>query len=687
MLSKYHNNKKNERKGGGSIQDGIPHLRLFFFYPLMALSVLMLFFSSCSIKSRLKKADKKYEVGEYYSASKMYGAIYPKVKLKDRPLKAYAAYQLGNCERLLNETDKAERAYFNAIRNSHKDSLVYLYYAEALRQNKKDKEALAQYEIFLKSYPNDMRAQNGKQSAIETDEWRKNPTRYNVKRLDFFASKRTEFCPSFPGGDPDVVYFNSTRENKDIKGSNSKITGIRNNSIYWAKRNSLGSWDNLELVEGEMNSDFDEGTVSFTEDGKTMYFTRCYSEKGQSRGAQICSCTRSGGKWGKALEVKLSNDSSVTFAHPAISPDGRFLYYVSDLQGGYGGKDIWRSERNGGQWGAPVNLGPEINTSGDEMFPYMREDGVLYFSSDGHLGFGGLDIYYATEMDDGTWVVSNMMYPINSNGDDFGISYVSGEERGMFSSNRGEKKGYDKIYSFELPTIEFVIDGKVTDTNGEPLGDATVRIVGDDGTNTKLSTKKDGTFKLSLNKGVKYVMLGNCRGFLNQKEEAVTVDLEDSKTFPIRFTLASLSKPVGLDNIFFEFGKATLTAESSTALDKLVKVLNDNPNITIEIGAHTDRIGSADGNLLLSGKRAQSVVDYLIKKGIESDRLTAKGYGKTQPVTVDKALQKKYAFLKVGDVLNEEYIDQLNKDEEKEISDSINRRTEFRVLKTTYKMY
>ncbi len=657
-------------------------MRRYFYFLLIPLML----FSSCSIKQRLKKADKKYEVGEYYTAASMYNKIYPKVKLKDRPMKAYSAFRLGLCYRLINESERAERAFSNAARYNYKDSIVYLYYADALRQNKKEKDAIAQYDIYLEKHPDDIRAINGKQSALEVAEWRKNPTRYNVKKATFFASKKTEFSPAFPGGDEDVVYFNSTRENKDIGGGNSKITGVRNNDIYTAKRNSLGEWDNLEALEGDINTDFDEGTVSFSADGRTMFFTRCYVEKGESRGAQICSVTRSGGKWGKVIDIKLSADSSLSFAHPTLSPDDRFLYFVSDMPGGYGGKDIWRSEKNGNQYGAPVNLGPSINTPGDEMFPYMREDGTLYFSSNGHPGFGGLDIFYATELDDGSWEVSNMMCPINSNGDDFGISFVTGKEKGMFSSNRGEKKGYDKIYEFELPAVEFLIDGKVSDMNGEPLGDAIVRIVGDDGTNTKLHTKKDGSFKLTLNKNVKYVLLGNCRGYLNQKEEAITMGLEDSKMFPIHFTLASLSKPVGLDNIFFEFGKATLTDASSTALDKLVKVLNDNPNITIEIGAHTDRVGSADGNLQLSGKRAQSVVDYLIKKGIEAERLTAKGYGKTQPVVVDKVLQKKYSFLKVGDVLDEEYIETLT-DEQKEIADSINRRTEFRVLKTTYKMY
>lgn len=646
-----------------------------------------LLFSNCSLKQKLKKADKKYEVGEYYNAASIYNKVYPKVKVKDRQMKAYSAFRLGECYSLINENEKAERALSNAVRYNYKDSIVYLYYAEALRKNKKEKDAIAQYDIYLQNHPNDIRAINGKQSSLDAAEWKEHPTRYIVSKQTKFASKRTEFSPAFPGGDPDIVYFNSTRENKEIGGNASKITGVRNNDIYSARRNALGEWDNIEPVEGDINTDLDEGSVSFSADGKTMYFTRCYVEKGENRGAQICTVTRSGGKWGKVTEVKLSEDSSITFAHPTVSPDDKYLYFVSDLPGGFGGKDLWRSEKNGSQYGAPVNLGPSINTPGDEMFPYMREDGTLYFSSNGHPGFGGLDLFYATELENGEWEVSNMMYPINSNGDDFGISFITGMEKGMFSSNRGEKKGYDKLYEFELPPIEYLIDGKVTDLSGEPLGDATIRIVGDDGTNMKLHTKKDGSFKISLNKNVHYVMLGNCRGYLNQKEEAVTMDLEDSKTFPIHFNLASLSKPVGLDNIFFEFGKATLTPESSTALDKLVKILNDNPNITIEIGAHTDRVGSAEGNLQLSGKRAQSVVDYLIKKGIEAERLTAKGYGKTQPVTVDKTIQKKYSFLKVGDVLNEEYINSLISNEQKEIADSINRRTEFRVLKTTYKMY
>ncbi|HOI25966.1 MAG TPA: OmpA family protein [Paludibacteraceae bacterium] len=651
------------------------------------LCFLVALLTSCSVNQQIKKGDKRYEIGEYYKSSSNYRRAYNKVNVtKDRQKKAYVAYRLANCYRLNNDNEKAERYYANAVKYHYKDSTALLYYAEVLRKNKKAKAAVEQYDAYLALAPRDVRAINGRASALEALEWEKNPTRYKVEKIKELNSKRSERSPVFPGGDGEVVYFATSRENKEVGGKNSNITGVRNNDIFYARKNSVGEWDNIAPVEGDINTLDDEGSPSFSVDGKVMYFTRCRYVKGESHGAEICASVRSGGKWGKAKEVKLSKDSTITFAHPTISPDGKFLYFVSDLAGGYGGKDIWRSAVEGDKYGAPVNLGPQINTPGDEMFPYMREDSTLYFSSNGHPGFGGLDIFYAKEDADGNWTLHNMMYPINSNYDDFGISFVQGKEKGAFSTNRGEKKGYDKIWYFELPEVVFEITGNVLSTTGEPLADAIVRVVGTDGTNTKIKTKKDGSFKVPLKKNVEYVMLGNCRGYLNQKNDVTTVGLEDSKNFPISFSLASISKPVGLDNIFFEFGKATLSPQSSTALDKLVKLLNDNPNITIEIGAHTDRVGSAEGNLQLSGKRAESVVEYLIKGGIEADRLTAKGYGKSQPVTVSKATAQKYNFLKEDSVLDEETIDKLTP-EQQEIANGINRRTEFRVLKTTYKMY
>lgn len=276
--------------------------------------------------------------------------------------------------------------------------------------------------------------------------------------------------------------------------------------------------------------------------------------------------------------------------------------------------------------------------------------------------------------------------PFNSNNDDFGITFAGNSQNGFFSTNRNQKKAYDAIWSFILPEMVFAIEGKVTDTNGEVIADASLRLVGDDGTNTKVQVRRDGTYRIKLNKDARYVMLGLARGFLNQKQELNTHDLKDSKTYKQDFTLAPISKPVTMDNIFYEFGKWDLTPESEAGLKSLVKMLNDNPNITIELSAHTDLVGNEESNIVLSQKRAQSVVNYLIKAGIEAERLTPVGYGETKPVIVDKALKKRYSFLPMDQVLDEAFIMTLPADKQ-EICNQINRRTEFKVLKTTYKLY
>ena len=658
-----------------------------FFNGLIILSAALLL-GSCSASRYIRKADKKYAVGEYYKAASVYRMAYPRISAtKDRQRKSYVAGRMGTCYYLVNDNTKAERALKNAVHYKCADSTVYLLYADVLRKNKKPKESIPFYEAYLSSYPNSKPAIYGKSSALDAINWQKNPTRYNVSACKALESKRTEANPAFPAGDPDVVYFASSRIAKGEKRKNSKITGVPAKDIYMARRNSADQWDNIELVQGDINTIDDEGSPSFSADGKTMFFTRCRSVKGETLGADIMMSVRSGAKWGKATKVELSKDSSVIFAHPTISSDGRVLYFVSDLKGGFGGKDIWFSVKDGEKWGAPQNCGPMINTSGDEMFPHLRNDSILYFSSNGWPGFGGLDIFYNVLHRNGQWdTIRNMMYPINSNMDDFGIYFVEGQEKGMFSSNRDQQKGYDKLFEFDLPPVIVDVNGKVTGSSGELISDATVRIVGNDGTNVKLRSKKDGSFAFQLNRNVKYVILGNARGYLNQKDDICTDSIEDSKTFKLNLKLSSISKPVGLDNIFFEFGKATLTKESDRSLDKLVKLLNDNPNITIEIGAHTDRVGSAEGNLRLSGERAVSVVEYLISKGIEQERLTAKGYGKTEPVVVDASVAKQYPYLKEGSVLDDATIDALTP-EQQQVANQINRRTEFKVLKTTYKMY
>lgn len=647
---------------------------------------ILLFNTSCGVKSVINKADKKYKIGEYFGAANVYKRAYRSIPGKNKTLRSEVSFKMGDCYRLTNNNQRAERAFANAVRYKYQDNIVYLYYAEILRRNGKYAEALANYRIYEQSDPKNIWAKNGIKSCLEIPEWEKTTPRFNVKKADILNTKKySEFCPAFANNDGDVLYFNSSRENANIAGKANQIIGLRNNDFFVAKKNAIGEWEAAMAVEGELNSFNDEGTPSFSSDGKSMYFTRCRTNT-EAAGAEIFVSTRAGAEWGPGVKVEVLSDSSIMVAHPAISPDGNFLYFVSDMKGGFGGKDIWRVQNLDKKWGLLENLGSDINTPGDEMFPYVKADGTLYFSSNGQPGFGGLDIFKADSIGENKWGVKNMMKPINSSFDDFGITFAGNTEDGFFSSNRNEIKFYDKLWSFQEIKIEYFVLGKVTDTKSEPLSDVVIRLVGDDGTNAKIRPQKDGSYKYQLKEGVNYIMLASCRGYLNRKEEISTVGLTTGKLFTNDIQLASISKPVQVNNIFYELGKWTLTADSEAGLKDLAKLLNDNPNITMEIGAHTDMIGPNYENVILSKKRAQAVIDYLIKAGIDEERITPVGYGEDSPVVVTKQLAQQYPFLKENDVLNEQYV--LSKTpEQQEIMNQINRRTEFKVLKTTYKMY
>ena len=414
---------------------------------------------------------------------------------------------------------------------------------------------------------------------------------------------------------------------------------------------------------------------------------RCVTDPSYPRYAQICTSPRSDAAWGKATVLPITKDTLSSYAHPAVSPDGEWLYFTSDMPGGMGGLDIWRVRLTTSGVGGVENLGPQVNTEGDEMFPTFRPNGDLYFSSDGHPGMGGLDIFIARpDTTGGGWQIEHPGFPLNSQGDDFGMTFEGLYNRGFFSSNRGDGKGWDHIYSFVNPEIVQTVKGWVYEQDGYELPEGLVYMVGNDGTNMKLSVKGDGSFTQEIKPGVDYVFLGTCRGFLNHKEQLRVEPVTESTEYVLQFPLASITAPVLIDNIFYDFDKATLRPESTAALDELIKLLNENPNVTIELSAHCDYRGPAAYNKALSQRRAEAVVDYLIGHGIARDRLSPVGYGKDKPKTIKKKLTEKYPFLKENDVLTEEFIKTL-KPEEQETCNQLNRRTEFIVLRTTYGMF
>jgi peptidoglycan-associated lipoprotein len=654
----------------------------------LVLLFAVLLLQGCSLKSRIKNADKRFAIGEYYAAGNLYKKIYYKVPYKDKPLRARIAFQQGECNRLIN-SNRAVQAYANSIRSLYSDSIVFLRYAQVLQRAGRYDDAIKNYTLYLKKDSTNLLAKNGLYASAQIAKWKNEATRYTVRKADLFNTRNADnFSPAFLGADGDALIFTSSRQfNKQVLQKNNTITGLPNNNLFISKKNVAGKWEKPYILDGEINTVIDdEGVCSFSSDGKVMYFTRARQVLDHQIGVEIYSSNRAGGTWSAPQKIKIFADTTISVAHPAFSPDGQTLYFVSDAPQGKGGKDIWKATLTDGECKYIENMGDQINTPGDEMFPVVRANGTLYFSSNGLPGFGGLDIFKAVPQKDGTWVVSNMGMPVNSSEDDFGMTFEANAEKGFFSSNRTDFKGYDAIWSFELPELAYLLEGKVMDEKGEAIPDASVRLVSNSGVNARVQTKKDGTYRLKLEKDMECVMQASARGYLNQKGTLSTQGLTASKTFNLDFKLSSISKPIRIENIFYDFGKSDFNSTSIEELQLLVKMLNDNPNIAIEIASHTDFIGSNALNLGLSEKRAKAVVAYLISAGIEKERLTFIGYGEEKPVVVDAINAKKYPFLKENDVLDEAYVIKLAPDQQ-ERANQINRRTEFRVVKTTYKLY
>ncbi|MBQ9669280.1 MAG: OmpA family protein [Prevotella sp.] len=692
----------------------------------IAFAVVLL--ASCGADSAMKKGDKYFALGEYYDAAAQYKKAYAQTPNKERPLRGLRALRMADCYRRINQTQRAIAAYNNAVRFKQADTLSMFYLGQLLLKNGSYKEAERTFsELLDPAYASTLSDQtvqlirNGLESAQKAPGWKANAeySGYTVKKQELFNSRRAEYSPMLCGDDNDQLFFSSTRN--DAKGDElSGITGMKNADIFFSQKDDKGKWSKPEAIESDLNSDDDEGACTFTPDGKTMYLTVCKTDPDYPRYAQIATSQRSDASWGKATVQEITKDTLSTFAHPAVSPDGMWLYFVSDMPGGMGGYDIWRIQLTAHGMVGLENLGEPINTPGNELFPTFRPNGDLYFSSDGHPGMGGLDIFiakpvqsekgevrsekFSNNQDAGTdsnsdntshfspltshlYELEHPGYPLNSSGDDFGMTFEGLHNRGYFSSNRGDARGWDHIYSFEKHEVIQTVKGWVYEQDGYELPAGLVYMVGNDGTNLKLSVRGDGSFEQEIQPGVDYVFLGTCKGYLNHKEELRVDSVLESEEYVLQFPLASITAPVLIDNIFYDFDKATLRPESTEALDNLIALLNENPNVTIELSAHTDLRGSDQYNERLSQRRAESVVNYLIEHGIAKDRLTPMGYGEQRPKTIKKKLTEKYTWMKEGDVLTEEYINALDDEEKQEICHQLNRRTEFIVLRTTYGMF
>ena len=671
---------------------------IFIFFIFTGVMTSSLFAQS----ERTKKADMAFEQGEYFKALQLYQKVYEKGKI-DKQTKAYVTFQIAECYRYIGNFRKAEMKYKSAIAKKYQNPLVFLYYGQMLRANGKYDLAIEQFKKYLELVPDDKEAQIALKSSELSKEWMLHPTRYQIENIRKINSKESEFAPAIADNEGRTIYFTTTAKIDQFTKIN-KITGKYFTSIMETWLTRKGEWTQPKPLNDTINSPFDDGVCTLTDNFNVMYFTRCNIVRGQKMGCNIYKATRKpDGDWEKAEYVPILPDS-ISIGHPSITEDGLTLYFSAEITNkGYGGKDIWkvvRKSKDSEKWSEPINLGPEINTEGNEVFPFIRDNGVLYFASDYHPGLGGLDIFRARyDKTYKKWIVENMKFPINSPADDFAIVFKKGKEEGFFTSNRKKteiyngdelvetirSRGSDDIYSFVLPPLEFKLAGKVFDNQtGEPLPDVKVKIYGSDGTEVAIKTNKKGEYSYTLKPGVEYIYVISKKGFLVNKGKVSTVNIEYNKTFTDSVYMAEIDKPVEIPNIYYDFGKWSLKEESKKELDKLADLLKSNPNIVIEISSHTDMVGDEVSNQILSQKRAQSVVDYLISKGINPDRLIAKGYGESKPKTITEKIAKKYPQFKVGTVLNEEFINSLKDDKLKEVANQLNRRTEFRVLKTDY---
>lgn len=643
--------------------------------------------TSCGADRNLRRGEKYLALGEYYDAANEFRQAYQKTPAKERARRGQIARKMAMCYDKSLQSARALAAWRNAIRYQQADTADRLAFAQTLMKNGNYREAEEQFQLVLDSLPHDKLARDGLFAARKAPDIKQLGSRYTVKRMEVFNSRRADYCPMLFGDEYDQLYFTSTRN--EAQGDElSGITGTKPGDIFFSQKDDKGKWSKPEDVSGGVNTAYDEGACCFSADGREMFLTQCVTDPSYPRYAQIVKSSRSDAAWGKAAEVKLTGDTLSSYAHPAISPDGEWLYFTSDMPGGKGGLDIWRVRITPAGYGGVENLGEPVNTPGDEAFPTFRPNGDLYFSSNGHPGLGGLDIFIAKVGKDGRYHLSHPGYPLNSQGDDFGMTFEGPYNRGFFSSNRGDARGWDHIYSFVNPEIMQTVKGWVYEMDGYELPAAQVYVIGDDGTNEKMSVHSDGSFTKVLDPGVSYLFLATCKGYLNHQEQVkALVNPKESRDTTLQFALANISAPTLIDNIFYDFDKATLRDSSKTALDKLVALLNENPHVTIELSAHCDYKGSAEYNKRLSQRRAEAVVAYLIAHGIAADRLTPVGYGKERPKKIKKKLTEKYQWLKEGDVLTEDFIKALKDKKKEEICNQLNRRTEFSVLRTTYDLF
>jgi peptidoglycan-associated lipoprotein len=634
--------------------------RLSGFLVLMSFSAALL-----AQPKAVKEADRLFNNMEYYEALNAYKKASEKVR-GNKALKAEMIYKQALCYMMFNDTKKAEVWFQKAIKAKYTSPEAVLYLADMLKNNSKYDEALAEYEKYVKLKPDDPRGTNGVESCKLSVKWKAAPTKHEISNVQALNSKFDDFSPIYSRKNFKEIIFTSSREGTIGSGSDG-WTGQSFSDLFEAKLDKNGKWSTPSPFKEPLNSKYNDGSSSLNAKFSVMFFTRCAFDKNKVKGCQIFTTRKKGNTWDDPILLPFANDS-FTVGHPWISEDEQTLFFASNMPGGFGGRDIWmaRYDKKAKTWGEPINLGPQVNTVGDELYPTLRNDSMLYFASNGHIGMGGLDIFEA-KLVNGKWgSVANMKYPLNTESDDFGIIFEGKYEKGYFSSNRLGGKGGTDIYAFSVPPVLFTIGGYLYDFDTkQPLTGAKVSMVDKDGVTHESITDQTGSYYFDNSKFLEdntYNFTATATDYLNDKGTETTVGEVTGRDFKKDFFLKTTKKgPIRLPEILYDLGSANLRPESKDSLNGLIRTLKDNSNISIELMSHTDSRGSAKSNIDLSQRRAQSVVDYLISQKIDARRLSAKGYGETRLLN----------NCKDGVQCTEE-------------EHQRNRRTEFRITSTTF---
>lgn len=595
--------------------------RSLLFFCLVLVIVLA---SPARSLAQMSSGDKAFEVQNYFLAIDSY-----KKAIKSKEKKALATYKVAECYRLMNDNKLAESWYARAIKAGYEEAELYLNYAGVLRGMEKYDDAIEQYNTYLGLNPTDTRAKWLLESCKLAKTWMNTPSRYEVNNMKVFNSRQSDYALALYKNNG--VILSSTREEATGKKLYGRI-GEDFSDLFESTVDRRGKWGKLQVLQGDVNTGFNEGTATVNKTGTIMYFTRCSSKTGECK---IFMSRKAGNSWSKAEVIELFGDT-VNVGQPSLSKDQKKLYFVADnAPGGQGGKDIWFMNKGRGDgWDEPINLGPQINTEFDEMFPYIHEDdNTLYFASDGHPGMGGLDVFYSDGSGTEWSQPVNMKFPINSGADDFAFIANARKDKGFLSTNRPGGRGSDDIWQWVLTPLQFNLSGQVyDDSTRRALSGAEVKLIFvEDKSYIEAITDNRGMYTFKLREGVDYKIEVTRKEYFGDDTSLTTKGFDVSKDFVINIPLKAVPiEEVTLNDILYDFNSDKLTPTSKENLKVLIAMMKKSENLVIAINSHTDSRGSDEYNLDLSQRRAQSVVNYLIENGIDSVRLQAKGFGESQ---------------------------------------------------------